>query len=53
MGAVTCQLDPPLYRQAFLIDVPPPTLRRHVRSSRSWLQIQAAAASNSGTPAAP
>jgi DNA-binding transcriptional LysR family regulator len=53
MGAVTCQLDPPLYRQAFLIDVPPPTSA----AARAFLEIvtetQAAAVSDQAMPAAP
>jgi len=49
LGAVICQLDPPLYRTAFLIDVPPPTSA----AARAFLEIvaeiQAAAASDLAT----
>jgi LysR family carnitine catabolism transcriptional activator len=36
-GAVICELDPPLYRQAYLIDVPPPT----TAAARAFLEIVA------------
>ena len=35
LGAVACRLDPPIYRPAFLIDVPPPTSA----AARAFLEI--------------
>ena len=34
LGALACRLDPPIYRPAFLIDVPPSHLRRRPRVPR-------------------
>ena len=35
LGALACRLDPPIYRPAFLIDVPPPTSA----AARAFLEI--------------